>query len=102
MQRFLYKVILYKKGEMIYFSQLDLVRILERALRRTNLKVVFSQGFSPHVRLSFSQALKLGKEGKVEVILYFLEEYSPQELKKIISFQLPQGLHILEIKYLDR
>jgi len=102
MEKFIYQLTLCKKQDMVYFSQLDLVRILERALRRTNLNVVFTQGFNPHIKMSFSQALKLGREGKIEVILYFLKKYNLKELKEIVSSQLPQGLDISEITYLER
>jgi radical SAM-linked protein len=101
MEKFIYQLTLYKKQDMVYFSQLDLVRILERALRRTNLNVVFTQGFNPRVRLSFSQALKLGKEGKIEVTLYFLKDYNPEELKELLSLQLPKELEILEVRKLN-
>ncbi|MBU0694370.1 MAG: TIGR03936 family radical SAM-associated protein [Candidatus Omnitrophica bacterium] len=94
--KFPLKIILYKKDEMIYFSQLDLVRILERALRRSNLPLVFTQGFNPRVKMSFSSALKLGVEGRVEVIFYFSQKISPYKLKEQLLSQLPAGLEIIE------
>jgi len=77
---------------MCYFSQLDLVRILERALRRTDLPIYFTEGFNPRVKLSFSPALKLGVEGEIEVTLYFNEMFSADEIIQKLRPQLPQGL----------
>ncbi len=94
-KKFTVKVIFRKTGNMVYFSQLDIVRILERALRRTGLPLYFTKGFNPHVKMSFSGALKLGVEGDIEVTFYFTEEVSLGRLKKEIIPQLPAGLEIV-------
>jgi radical SAM-linked protein len=82
---------------MVYFSQLDLVKVFERALRRTNLPLFYTQGFNPHVKLSFSRALKLGVEGEEEVTFYFTRKIDPLELQNEITCQLPAGLAIKKI-----
>lgn len=89
------KVEFLKKGEIVNFSQLDLVRIFERALRRSGLPLFFTQGFSPHVKLSFYKGLKLGQEGIVEIGFYFIKPVSLEELKLKLSPHLPQGLSFL-------
>lgn len=88
------KIVLRKFQEMVYFSQLDLTRLLERALRRSSLPIVFTQGFNPHVKISFSHALKLGVEGKIEVTFYFWRPVEFTELKQYLSPQLPDGLEL--------
>ncbi|MDP2924588.1 MAG: TIGR03936 family radical SAM-associated protein [Candidatus Omnitrophota bacterium] len=97
MEKFPLKVIIYKEGEMIYFSQLDLAKILERAIRRTGLPFYYTQGFRPHLKISFGRALKLGIEGAEDVIFYFTRPISPQELRQLLLPQLPQGLTIKNI-----
>jgi len=94
-EKFSLRVVFYKKDEMIHFSQLDLFRILTRALRRTNLPIYFTQGLSPHVKISFLSGLKLGLEGQVEVNLYFTKKITLTELKTSLGIQLPQGLEII-------
>ena len=96
--RFSLKLTFYKKGDMLYYSQLDLFHLLEKALRRSKLPLYFTKGFSPHVKISFPFALKLGVEGKVEAIFYFTEEVSASKIKKSLSIELPQGLDILNIE----
>jgi radical SAM-linked protein len=91
-QKFPIKVVFHKGGDMIYFSQLDLIHVLERALRRTDLPIYFTQGFNPRVKISFSSGLKLGMEGKIETTLYFTENISFEMLDQKLSAQLPQGL----------
>jgi len=96
--RFPLKLTLYKKGDMIYYSQLDMFHLLEKALRRTKLRLYFTKGFNPHVKISFPFALKLGIEGKIEATLYFTEEISVSKIKESLCAELPQGLEILNIE----
>ncbi len=96
--RFLLKLTLYKKGDMIYYSQLDMFHLLEKALRRADLPLYFTKGFSPHVKISFPFALRLGIEGKIEAILYFTEEVSLSKIKEALWPELPQGLENLNIE----
>jgi radical SAM-linked protein len=94
-QKYPIKVTLHKRGEMIYFSQLDMVRILERALRRAGLPIYFTQGFNPHVKLSFLNGLKLGVDGSLEVVLYFTQKIEPDSVRQKLIPQLPEGLDII-------
>lgn len=94
--KFPVKVIFYKKGEMIYFSQLDIFHLLEKALRRTNLPLYFTKGFNSHVKISFPYALKLGIQGQIEATLYFSEKVSAADLEVSLSVQLPSGLEITQ------
>jgi len=96
--KFPLKLTVYKKGDMIYYSQLDMFHLLEKALRRTGLPIYFTKGFNPHVKISFPFALKLGIEGKIEANIYFTEEVSPSKVKEKLSAELPQGLDILNIE----
>lgn len=89
------KVTLHKSGDMIYFSQIDLIHLLERALRRSNLPLYFTQGFRPHVKISLLTGLKLGVEGEIDAVFYFDEDISTDRLKQSLSQEFPQGLEIL-------
>ena len=57
-----------KKGRMVWFSHLDLQSTMQRALRRAELPVRFSQGFNPHVELAFATALSVGAESLCELM----------------------------------
>ena len=51
----------YRKQERLRFiSAIDLGRVWERALRRADLPIAYSEGFSPHPKVSFTDALPLG------------------------------------------
>jgi len=49
-----------KTGKVRFISAIDLGRVWERALRKADLPIAFSEGFSPHPKISFTDALPLG------------------------------------------
>lgn len=55
-----------KRGESAYISLLDLQRVFHRLLKISNLPVWYTQGFNPHIYLSFSCPLSLGQESLCE------------------------------------
>ena len=56
------------KDRLRYIGHLDLMRAMQRALRRSGLPVRYSQGFNPHILLSFAAPLSVGMEGLREVM----------------------------------
>jgi radical SAM-linked protein len=49
-----------KQGRLRFISAIDLGRVWERALRKADLPIAYSEGFSPHPKVSFTDALPLG------------------------------------------
>ena len=98
MEKFEIKTRLYKKDRMKYFSQIDMVKILERAMRRTDLPYYITKGFTPRVKMSFGNALKLGIEGETEVTFYFNEKVDKDLFVRKFVPQLPPGLIFVEEK----
>lgn len=85
-----------KEGSSIYFSHLDLNRVVMRALRRSGIPYWSKGGFSPHPYCVFAQPLSLGFESEGELFDFRLlegEEFDPQNLKDAF----PDSLKILEI-----
>ena len=101
MEKFKIYIQFYKQGEMKYFSQLDFVRILERAVRRTQLPYYLTKGYNPHVKLSFGDALKVGIEGVFSVVFYFSEKVDKDFFVNMLKKQLPSDLLFLENKYIN-
>lgn len=87
----------YRKGEEIkYISHRDLIRAFHRAIRRAGLPVAYSQGFNPHMKVSWGQALKVGAASESEFAEIQMERWvKPQELKEKLNQTLPPGLEIL-------
>ncbi|MDD4938582.1 MAG: TIGR03936 family radical SAM-associated protein [Candidatus Omnitrophica bacterium] len=87
-----------KRGEMVYISHLDLMRLFMRALRRAELPVKMTEGFSPHPKISIKRALKLGIESEKEEAVFVLKEpVDAKEFKDRLQEQLPQGITIKDV-----
>ena len=84
-----------KKGDLKYISHLDLMRLFARALRRAELPLKMSEGFSPHPKLSFKRALKLGLESDREEGTVILRDFiRPEVFRQRLQQQLPTGMTI--------
>lgn len=91
-----------KEGDLRLVGHRDLLRLLERALRRAKLPVSLSMGFNPRPRMSFPLALALGIAGRREVMdLELAEELSPQDLRERLAAELPPGLEIVSLEPLS-
>ena len=80
---------------MRFISHLDLIRLFQRALRRSGLPVTVTKGFSPRLKVSITKALKLGIESTSEEALVYLDEkVSAKDFMGLINKQLPDGVHV--------
>ena len=88
----------YRKGEEVKFiSHRDLMRAFQRALRRTGLPVAYSQGFNPHMKISWGNALKVGATSEGEYAELQIDGWiKPFELMDRLNKELPPGIAILE------
>ena len=85
-----------KTGAMALLSHLDVVRMLERALRRSGLPVSYTGGFHPLPRLQLALALPLGVEAHGEWMdLEFLESVDPEAVLAAWQPTLPEGFRLL-------
>jgi radical SAM-linked protein len=87
-----------KTGSLALISHLDLLRLLERALRRSGLPVSFTGGFHPLPRLQVALALPLGVEGEGEWLdLEFTEAVDPALARTRLQAELLPGLQLLSV-----
>ena len=88
-----------KTGLMRYISHLDLMRLLMRAMRRAELPLKMTEGFSPHPKLSFKRALKLGIESQKEEAAILLKfPVTPEDFRNRLQKQLPEGIEIKDVQ----
>lgn len=86
-----------KEGDMIYISHLDLQQLLQRAFRRANIELVHSQGYNPHPKISYGNALALGTESQGEYVDVEIEnDLSIEEYSARINEQLPEGIKFMK------
>jgi radical SAM-linked protein len=87
---------------MHFISHLDLLRMIQRALRRAGLKLDFSEGFHPHPRIYFQRALKLGILGQNEQMhIVLIEKLKPDILKLKLEKQLPDGIYLKKVALVE-
>ena len=89
----------FSRGEKLkYLSHLDLMRLWERALRRAGLPAAYSEGFSPHPKISLASPLAVGVTSRAELMDVFLNRtVSPGLFMEKVVPQLPDGIEILEV-----
>lgn len=87
------------RGEEIKFiSHLDIMRLWERALRRAQIPLAYSEGFSAHPRLSLAAPLPVGVTSETEFMdVFVLKLVSPHWFTTAASQQLPPGIEILGV-----
>ncbi|MBQ6929069.1 MAG: DUF2344 domain-containing protein [Oscillospiraceae bacterium] len=91
-----------KKGLSIYYSQLDLQRVMARALKKSGLPVWYSQGFNPHIYMTFTLPLSLGHESECESVDFRLnEEITEAEILNALEGTLPQGIELVSAQAPD-
>jgi radical SAM-linked protein len=87
---------------MRFTSHLDLHTTLERTMRRANLPLVYSQGFTPRPKLSLASALPLGYTSEAEAAEFWLEESLPaEEVANAIRGSVPPGIELNEVRIAD-
>jgi len=87
-----------KEGDMIYISHLDLQQLLQRAFRRAEIDLVHSQGFNPHPKISYGNALALGTESQGEYFDVEIvdESITIDEYLTKMNGQLPEGIKFIK------
>lgn len=84
----------YKKiGSLIFISTLDIERLWERILRRTDFNLKYTEGYNPKVVKDFSPAIPLGVFSESEIIDFMITEnleidYVLSIIKKVSPFDL--------------
>lgn len=83
-----------------FISHLDLTNCFNRALRRTDAPVAFTEGFSPRPRTAFGPPLPLFVEGERELAdIELVERVEPATLVAQLNEVLPAGIKMLEGYY---
>lgn len=90
----------FQKGETLrYIGHLDLMRTVQRCLRRSNLPVKYSNGFNPHIRLSFAAPLSVGVVGQRELMEVPVEDgVTEQQFVDAFNKVSPECLQIVQAR----
>ena len=93
----------FEKGERIrHIGHLDIQRSVQRGLRRSGLPVAYSQGFNPHILITFASALSTGACGKREIMdVTMAEEVDEKEFLTRMSRAMPPEIQLKEARAVD-
>jgi hypothetical protein len=91
-----------KIGRIRFIGHLDLLKLFQKALRRADLPVAYSEGFNPHMKITFAAPLPLGFESRGEYADIFFKSVPTGESARqktfgpILNRYFPEGLKILK------
>ena len=96
--RFAYR----KTGRLKYLSHLELIRAMERCVRRAGLPYAISEGFSPHMKCAHSWALSVGVASFCEYMDVWLTDYlTPAKLLQALQQASVDELAPYELNYIS-
>ena len=86
-------VIKHKKiGDISYVSHIDCMRLMQRAIRRTGVKVNYSNGFNPHMQVYSTHPLPLGVQSVAEYLMVDVDDVSAEDFLALYNRSVPTGL----------
>jgi radical SAM-linked protein len=86
-----------------FVGHLDLARAFDRAVRRADLPVSYSEGFNPRARISFAAPLPVGVQGEAEWCVIDLERpLPPAEVQARLAARMPPGIHLWGVEVRPR
>ena len=98
-----YRLKITKKGLLKYFSHLDWQNTFHKVLARTGLRMAYTLGFNPTMKVSMGIALPLFAESEGELVdIEILDNLTPEEVMDVINPKLPVGARVIEVKEVER
>jgi radical SAM-linked protein len=86
-----------KRGPMRFTSHRDFARAFERAIQRANVPIAYSQGFTPHPKVSYASAAPTGAASEAEYLEIGLRAaVDPAALVDALDAALSPGLDVLD------
>lgn len=87
-----------KRGRLRFSSHRDFQRALERALRRADIPMAYSAGFSPHPKVSYANSAPTGVASEAEFVeIGVAERCDPDAVRDALDAALPLGLDVVEV-----
>ncbi|MFJ5267509.1 TIGR03936 family radical SAM-associated protein [Streptomyces sp. NPDC088358] len=86
-----------KRGRLRFTSHRDFQRAFERALRRAEVPMAYSAGFTPHPKVSYANAAPTGTGSEAEYLeIALTAARDPEKLRELLDESMPVGLDIIE------
>lgn len=95
-ERYRYRVTYEKRDP--FLSQIDMLNLFRRTMRRAELPVAYSEGFNPQPLLSFGPALPVGFRGMSEQMeVRLTSDLEPDRLLEVLRGVLPEAVMIRQV-----
>ena len=95
----MYRLLFEKKGNAVWISHLDLMRLFQRTFKRAGLPLTHTQGFNPRPSVSIALPLSVGTESCCELLDFELDgvELSCDEIMQRLNQRLVEGVRVLQV-----
>lgn len=91
-----------KQGALKFIGHLDMMRSFQKLLRRARVDVAFSEGFSPHMIMSYAFPLGVGMTSDSEYVDVQLDPAgSGSSLVRRLNEEAPEGIHFLDARQIQ-
>lgn len=88
-----------KEGAVKFIGHLDVMRYFQKAIRRAGIDVAYSEGFSPHMIMSFAAPLGVGTTSTGEYFDMELKSAAPsRELEARFNAVMAEGIRVLSVR----
>lgn len=93
-----------KKGNAVWISHLDLMRLFQRAFKRAGLPLKHTQGYNPRPSVSIALPLSVGVASRCELLDFDLEGECPsrEEIRERLNRALVAGVQVLNVYEAER
>ena len=87
-----------KRGKMRFASQLDVARVFERGVRRSELPIAYSTGFTPHPKISYAGGVPTGVASEAEYLsLTLTTRTEANAVRDRLNAALPDGIDVIAV-----
>jgi radical SAM-linked protein len=87
-----------KRGKMRFASQLDVARAFERGVRRSELPIAYSVGFTPHPKISYAGGVPTGVASEAEYLSLTLTSWTDADaVRERLNAALPDGIDVIAV-----
>ena len=91
-----------KEGAMKFIGHLDIMRYFQKAIKRAGIDVAYSEGFSPHMIMSFAAPLGVGTESLGEYFdLELVETIPTSEITRRLDKVMVEGVHVISTRQVE-
>ena len=87
-----------KRGKMRFASHLDVARAFERSVRRADLPIAYSTGFTPHPKISYAGGAPTGVASEAEYLsLTLTSRTEADDVRERLNAALPDGIDVIAV-----